>query len=69
MENAYEKCLFFELNRSGVIVEKQKGLPLAYDEVNMNTGYGIDLIDENKIITEIKSVYTLKYIHLAQILT
>jgi len=69
LESAYEECLFFELQRLGLKVEKQKALPLVYEEVKLDTGYRIDLMVENKLIIEIKAVETLNDLHLAQILT
>jgi GxxExxY protein len=50
-------------------VEKQKPLPLVYKEVKLDCGYRIDLIVENKVIIEVKSVEALNDIHLAQVLT
>ncbi|MGG9970650.1 GxxExxY protein [Ferruginibacter sp. SUN002] len=69
LESAYEECLFHELKKTGVYTEKQKGLPLVYEEVKLDIGYRIDLILENKLIVEIKSVETLNDIHIAQLLT
>ena len=69
LESAYEECLFYELKNSGLKVEKQKALPLVCKEVRLDAGYRIDLIIENCIIVEIKSVDALCDIHLAQILT
>ena len=69
LESSYEECLFYELNKSGLNVQKQKALPLIYEEVKLNIGYRIDLLVENKVIIEVKSVETLNDIHLAQILT
>ena len=69
LESAYEECLFYELKQSGLSVQKQKALPLVYQEVKLDAGYRIDLLVENKVIIEIKSVETLADIHLAQILT
>jgi GxxExxY protein len=69
LESAYEECLFYELNKTGVHIEKQKGLPLMYNEVKLDIGYRIDLILDNKLIIEIKAVDALNDIHLAQILT
>ena len=68
-ENAYEECLFYELEKSGLKVEKQKQLPLVYKEVKMELGYRVDIMVENKFIIEIKAVKELTDIHLAQILT
>ncbi len=69
LESAYEECLYYELNKIGLKVEKQKALPLVYKKVKLETGYRIDLIVENSIIIEIKAVDSLSDIHLAQILT
>ena len=69
LESAYEECLFFELQKLGLKVEKQKALPLVYEEVKLDTGYRIDLMVENKLIIEIKAVEALNDLHLAQILT
>lgn len=69
LESAYEECLFYELQNTGLQVLKQKALPLVYEEVKLNCGYRIDLLVENKVIIEIKSVDALNDIHLAQILT
>lgn len=69
LESAYEECLYYELTKIGLRVEKQKALPLVYEEVRLDAGYRIDLLVENKLIIEIKSVEELHDIHLAQILT
>lgn len=69
LESAYEECLYYELLQAGLNVEKQKPLPLIYKEVKLDTGYRIDLLVENKVIVEIKSVESLAEIHMAQILT
>ena len=69
LESAYEECLFYELIKANVFVEKQKGLPLVYKEVKLDIGYRTDLVIENKLIVEIKAVDVLNDIHLAQILT
>ena len=69
LESAYEECLYFELVKRGLKVEKQKALPLVYEEVKLDVGYRIDLLVENKLIIEIKAVEALNDIHLAQILT
>lgn len=69
LESAYQECLFYELQQSGLFVEKQKALPLVYKEVQLDCGYRIDLLVEKKIVIEIKAVDALNDIHLAQILT
>jgi len=69
LENAYEECLFYELKKQGLKVEKQKALPLVYEEVKMEIGYRVDIMVENKVIIELKAVEALNDVHLAQILT
>lgn len=69
LESAYEECLFYELKKTGLVVEKQKALPLVYEEVRLDVGYRIDIIVENKLILEIKSVEALNDVHFAQLLT
>ena len=69
LESAYEECLFYELSLSGLLVEKQKPMPLIYKEVKLDIGYRLDLLVERKFVIEIKSVEALNDIHLAQILT
>jgi GxxExxY protein len=50
LESGYEECLFYELKKSNLKVEKQKALPLIYDEVKLEVGYRIDMFIENKFI-------------------
>ncbi len=69
LESAYQECLYYELKKAGLKVEKEKPLPLVYEEVKLDCGYRIDLFVEDKIIVELKSVETLNDIHLAQVLT
>lgn len=69
LESAYEECLFYELKKSGLDIEKQKPLPLIYEEVKLDIGYRVDIIVENKLILEIKSVDALNDVHFAQLLT
>jgi len=69
LENAYQECLLYELLKSGLKVEKQKPLPLVYKEVRLDAGYRLDLLVENKVIIEVKSIEAINDIHIAQILT
>jgi len=69
LESAYEECLNYELKKSGLMVEKQKALPLIYEEVKLDCGYRADFVVEGKVVIEIKSVESLNDVHLAQILT
>ena len=69
LESAYEECLFYELQKCGLSVEKQKPLPLIYEDVKLEAGYRVDLLVEKKLVVEIKSVEALNDLHLAQVLT
>lgn len=69
LDSAYEECLYYELIKRGLFVEKQLALPLIYEEVKLEIGYRIDLRIEKKLIIEIKSVEELDDIHLAQVIT
>ncbi|TAG59343.1 MAG: GxxExxY protein [Cytophagales bacterium] len=69
LESAYEECLYYELCKTGLKIEKQKPLPLVYEDVRLEVGYRIDIMIENKFIIEIKAVDALNDVHLAQILT
>lgn len=69
LESAYKECLYYKINKSGLFVEKEKAIPLIYDEVRLECGYRIDLLVENKLVIELKSVEVLNDIHLAQTLT
>jgi GxxExxY protein len=69
LESAYEQCLYFDLTRKGLKVEKQKGMPLIFQEIHMDLGYRLDLFVEDEIIVEIKAVESLNDVHMAQILT
>ena len=69
LESTYEACLTFELENIGYKVERQKALPVIYKEVKLDVGYRIDLIVENVVIVELKSVEAINEVHIAQILT
>ena len=69
LESAYQECLYYKLVQSGLFVEKEKPMPLVFEEVKLECGYRIDLLVENKVVIEIKSVEALNDIHLAQTLT
>lgn len=69
LESAYETCLDYELKKAGLSVGKQIPLPLIYQNVQLECVYRLDLIVENKVIVEIKSVESLKPIHSVQLLT
>ncbi len=69
LESAYEECLFFELQKAGLIVERQKPVPVVYKEIKLECGYRIDLLVENIVVIELKTVDAFNPVHEAQILT
>ncbi|MGC8751814.1 GxxExxY protein [Hydrotalea sp.] len=69
LESAYEECLNYELINTGLGVKRQVALPLVYKDIKLDAGYRIDLLVENKVIVEIKSVDTIAEIHKAQLMT
>ncbi|WP_373400477.1 GxxExxY protein [Algoriphagus halophilus] len=69
LESAYEVALAHELIENNLNVRRQVGLPLIYDNIKMEIGYRIDLIVENKVIIEIKSVENLLDVHHKQVIT
>ncbi|SEP27520.1 GxxExxY protein [Flavobacterium sp. CF108] len=69
LENVYKECLFYKITQRGFLVEKEKALPLVFEEVKLDCGYRIDLLVENKFLIEIKTVESLTVNHLAQTLT
>ena len=69
LESAYEECLQYELSTCGLLTLKQVPMPLVYKEKKLDIGYRIDLMVEDKVIVEVKSVDTLIPVHMAQIMT
>ena len=69
LESTYETCLAYELKQMELDVKQQQALPVVYKEIKQDAGYRIDLLIENKVIIEIKSVEALADIHTAQLLT
>ncbi len=69
LESAYEECLSYEFQLSGLKIERQKPVPVIYKEVKLECGYRIDIIVENLVIIELKSVDAISPVHVAQILT
>lgn len=69
LESAYQECLFYELTLQGLKVEREKPMPIVYKEIELNQGYRIDLLVEDKVVIEIKTVESFKDVHLAQVLT
>jgi len=69
LESTYRECLAYELNKSGLKIEKEKPMPLVYEEVQLDCGYRIDLLVENKVVIELKTVEAFNDVHIAQTLT
>jgi GxxExxY protein len=69
LESAYEECLYYELCYTDLKIERQKSIPIIYEEVKLDCGYRIDLLVEEKVLIELKSVSELNELHMAQILT
>ena len=69
LESVYEEILYFELSKQGLKVERQKAIPVIWNELKMEIGFRADLIVENKVIIEIKSVENIAPVHPKQLLT
>ena len=69
LESAYQECLLYELKKEGLNVVKEKPMPIVYKEIKLDHGYRIDLLVENKVVVELKTVEYLTDVHTAQILT
>lgn len=69
LESAYQACLFHKIQKSGLLVEIEKPMPIVFEEVTLDCGFRIDLLVERKLVMELKSVKELNDIHLAQTLT
>jgi GxxExxY protein len=69
LESTYKEALFYKINKAGLKVEKEKPMPLVFEEVKLDCGYRIDLLVENKLVIELKSVESLTDVHFAQTLT
>jgi len=69
LESAYETCLFYELQNAGLRVERQKPVPVVYKEIKLDCGYRLDIIVEDCVIIELKTVDAFIPVHEAQILT
>jgi len=69
LESSYESCLFYEMSKRDIPVERQKLLPICYKGINIDSGYRLDILVPNRLIIEIKAVNKLSSIHTAQIIT
>ncbi|QDW26778.1 GxxExxY protein [Pedobacter sp. KBS0701] len=69
LESAYKECLYYKILKAGLFVEKEKIMPLIFEEVKLDCGYRIDILVERKLVLELKSIEAFNEIHLAQTLT
>lgn len=69
LESAYRECLSYELSQQGLKIEKEKPMLIIYKEVKLDHGYRMDILVENKVVIEIKTVEELNDVHTAQVLT
>ena len=69
LESAYEECLCYELRRRGLAFDRQKPLPIEYKNVRLDCDFRIDVLVEDKVLLELKSVESLLPVHEAQLLT
>lgn len=69
LESAYQACLIYELKKKGIKVESEKPVPVVYEQVKLNCGYRIDILVENKVVIELKTVDAFSDVHYAQVLT
>jgi len=69
LESAYQQCLRHELETAGLNIQQEKPMPIVYKEIKLDHGYRMDLVLENKLIVEIKTVESLTPVHAAQLLT
>ncbi len=69
LESAYEECLIYELVNAGLFVERQKAVSVIYKEIKLECGYRMDMLVENTVVVELKTVDALNEVHEAQVLT
>ncbi len=69
LERVYQECLYYEIKRENIEVKKEVPIPIKYDNLEIESAYRIDLLVENKLVIELKSVSDLHDIHFAQTLT
>ena len=69
LESVYEEALIYELKKLGIQVERQAGIPVMYEDVRMDIGFRADVLVENKLIVELKSIESILPIHKKKLLT
>ena len=68
-ESVYEEIFFYEWNKNGIPFTKQQAIPLVHEEIKLDAGFRADIIIDNKVILELKSVELLAPVHYKQLLT
>jgi GxxExxY protein len=69
LESAYEECLCFELSRQQIPFTRQVPLPVTYKDIRLDCGYRLDIVVDNRVVVELKSIESILAIHQAQLLT
>ena len=69
LESSYKECLYYKIAKARLFVEKEKIMPLVFEDVRLDCGYRIDILVENKLVLELKSIEALNDVHLVQTLT
>jgi len=69
LESAYEAALKYEIEKAGLFVQRQVSLPMHYEEITVDVGYRLDLLVEQKVVVELKSVEFITNVHHKQLLT
>lgn len=69
LESAYEECLLYEIRNAGLSAERQVAVPVVYKDIKLDYGYRIDILVENSVVIELKTVDAIALVHEAQILT
>ena len=69
LESAYETCLFYELERQGLPVQRQALIPIRYEDLSIDNGYRIDLLVVDRVVVELKTVEAILPVHRGQLLS
>ena len=69
LESAYEECLCFEIRQRGVSLERQVPLPVCYKGIRLDCGYRLDILAEDSVVIELKTVGSIQPVHEAQLLS
>ena len=69
LESVYEEVLYYRLTKRGLFVERQKGIPVIFEEVKLDLGFRADLIVEDKVIVELKSIDIIPPVHYKRVVT